>query len=73
MNGALVCGTVVPLKPPGTTTDLWQMLQAAEPNGRCCDDDGPPPLVPGGCNGWPPVQELVVHPPCAVPKYGPAP
>jgi hypothetical protein len=61
MNGPFVCGTVVPLKPPGTVVEAWQMLQAVEPNGRCCAADAAPPLVPGGFSGWPPAC------PCAVP------
>jgi hypothetical protein len=67
MNGPLVCGTVVPLKPPGTVTEVWQTLHAVDPNGRCCEDEAAPPLLPGGFSGMPPVQEVAVHPPCAVP------
>jgi len=61
MNGPLVCGTIVPLKPPGTVVEVWHVLQVALPNGKCCDDEAAPPFVPGGCSGWPPAC------PCAVP------
>jgi hypothetical protein len=61
MNGPLVCGTVVPLNPPGTVVEVWHTLQAVVPNGKCCAAEAAPPLVPGGCNGWPPAC------PCAVP------
>jgi len=64
MNGPLVCGTVVPLKPPGTVVEVWHMLHATLLNGTCWPVV---PTGPGGCSGWPPAC------PCAVPKNGPTP